>query len=323
MASFNQTGMIYPLSFFPGYFYTKKRYDNMTEMEVPPSVTRASQAQQGSMDTSILFLGEIQPPDKIPVVSAGLRDQIKSAPAVVVNLEAPLSARYRKPLFAPPFPSFSMTVTAFRATLVALGITPSKCIVNLANNHAYDLGKQSLQTTTKHLLTLGCRVIGTRDHPSVMVSGVRIMGCTSRMNPLTHEHADTLVQPDDVPLYDNIPTIMYVHWGWEYYDEPDDQTRALAAHWCRPSTNIMAIIGHGPHLLQRVQVIGGRPVFYSLGDTVSHATMELGNPRSLSGALSVAVKNGALKGYTLMPILQGTRIADTPDSLRRFRAFYR
>jgi hypothetical protein len=294
----------------------------MTEMEVPAGARRATAATAGHAGHDILFLGEFQPPAAIPVVSHELRAQIRRAGVVVMNLESPLCVRSCTVVKTPLFPSFSMTVATFRRILAAYDISPNKCIVNLANNHAYDLGPTSLQRTTALLHKLGCRVIGTRKHPSVMVKGVRIMGCTARMNPTTYEHADTLIQPDDVPLHDGIPTIMYVHWGWEYYDEPDEQTAALATHWCRPSSNIVAVVGHGPHLLQRARLLHGRPVFYSLGDTTSQTDFHVGNPRSLSGVLFVAIKNGGLAGYSIAPVLEGRQIADTADSLRRFRAYF-
>jgi hypothetical protein len=319
--SFNQRGLIYPASFFPGYFYNRQRYNSMTEMEVP-SHGRPSPASAGRITDDILFLGEFQPPAVIPIVSPELRVRIRRATAIVINLEAPLCSRLCNLVKTPLFPSFRMPPTTFRHILAAYGITPSKCIVNLANNHAYDAGPASLVRTTRALREMGCRVIGTREYPSVTIKGIRIMGCTARMNPATHEQADTLVQPDDIPLHDGIPTIIYVHWGWEYYDEPDEQTKAMAAHWCRPQTNVIAIIGHGPHLLQRRQTIHGRPVFYSLGDTTSQTAFHVGNPRSLSGFLSLSAKNGRLHGYEIVPVLEGSRIADTADSLSRFRAYF-
>jgi poly-gamma-glutamate synthesis protein (capsule biosynthesis protein) len=317
MASFNQQGLIYPASFFPGYFFNRHRYNTMAEMEVPAGAGRAVTAAVGRDTHDILFLGEFQPPATIPAITPELRALIRQAKAIVLNLEAPLCARRCEPVKTPLFPSFQMTPATFRSILEAYSISPSKCIVNLANNHAYDLGPRSLARTTRLLHEMGCRVIGTREHPSVIVKGIRIIGCTARMNPSTHEHADTLVQPDDVPIHDRIPTIVYVHWGWEYYDEPDEQTRALAAHWCRPQTNVVAVVGHGPHLLQRMRAINGRPVFYSLGDTTSQTDFHLGNPRSLSAFVSVSPS-----GYAITPVLAGSRIADTADSLRRFHAYY-
>jgi hypothetical protein len=325
MVTFNQQGYIYPASFFPGYIYMKNRYNKMTTMEVPTGV-RAAPASRGRRDQTILFLGEFQSPEGYLTrrADAPIRRMVREAAAVVINLEAPLCLPNSRctPIQSPLFPAFAMTIQQFQSILKAYGIPPTKCIVNLANNHPYDLGAKSLTRTTEILHRLGCRVIGTRDHPSVTVKGVRIMGCTARMNPPTYEHADTLIQPDDVPLHDGIPTIVYVHWGWEYYDEPDDQTVALSEYWCRGQTNILGVVGHGPHLLQRMRTIQGRPVFYSLGDTVSREVFNAGNPRSLSGALQLSVQNKRLSGYAMHPILQSTRLADTPDSLRRFRAYY-
>jgi hypothetical protein len=71
----------------------------------------------------------------------------------------------------------------------------------------------------------GCAVIGARSRPHAMVGGVRFVGATSRLNPKAMLHGRHVVQPDEVPFEDGVPTVVYVHWGYEYMDEPDSQTQ--------------------------------------------------------------------------------------------------
>lgn len=80
--------------------------------------------------------------------------------------------------------------------------------------------------------------------------------------------------------------VVAIHWGvpngWtpEVYGELADYQRPLARTLVEAGAD--AVIGHHPHALHGVEMIDGRPVFYSLGNLLFHTLLErmpaLGRP---------------------------------------------
>jgi len=60
--------------------------------------------------------------------------------------------------------------------------------------------------------------------------------------------------------------VVYVHWGSEFLDWPDNRQRQ-AAEWL-VDNGADLIVGHHPHLVQKPERLHGKPVFYSLGNLV-------------------------------------------------------
>ncbi len=284
-----------------------------------------------------VFLGEFQPIGKMTVtVEPSVLAQIAGADHYILNLESTLcKAEPCHPSFS-LLPRFAITLDEFKRMIRPFRIPLTKLIVNIANNHSYDRGPDSIKITTKLLQSIGCQVIGTQADPYCTVGGVRIVGCTTKLNPLSMPHASELVQPDDPIFYESVATLPYVHWGWEYYEEPDPATVALSEKWmstrCNPSQKIVGIIGHGPHLLQKTVVLGdNHPCVYSLGDTLirSKRPVSKGNPRALSGILRVQLTEGKLSDFHMIPVLQEhttkkivLQDLNTDDSKARFAALY-
>jgi hypothetical protein len=59
--------------------------------------------------------------------------------------------------------------------------------------------------------------------------------------------------------------VAYPHWGGNY-----SRARAAQVKWGRRAieAGYDAVIGHGSHMAQRVDIVNGKPVFYSLGNFV-------------------------------------------------------
>lgn len=334
--SFNQKGFIYPVGFFPRYAMQMYRFSRMSAMPAPEiEKSHMLRLPFGRMlENRIVFMGEIQPlTSSVQLhVSSAIKNRLASAAYVVVNLESPLCREECSPKKS-MLPAFAMTTAEFARIMMSYGVKDfRRLIVTIANNHTFDRGDASAEETTAELERLGCKVIGTKARPSVMVGDTRIVGCTSRLNPLSTPYADKIIQPDDLPLHDTIPTIVYVHWGWEYYDDPDKDSVDLAKQWSGATgceTNIIGIVGHGPHLLQKVCDFGV-PCAFSLGDAIvrSKQALKATNPRALSMLLSVSVEDGRIVAMEGTPVLQSysadaknltVRVAETSDALARFK----
>lgn len=57
---------------------------------------------------------------------------------------------------------------------------------------------------------------------------------------------------------------VYVHWGLEHKEYPEDYEHTLAEGYVNAGADL--VIGSHPHCLQGVEYINGKPVFYSLGN---------------------------------------------------------
>ena len=332
--SFNQKGAIYPASFLPTYIKNNLRFSRMKKMSLPPLSVHYT-APPSTVKGNCVFLGEFQPIGaKKLKISCAIREQIADADHYVLNLESTLCAETPCRTSFSILPRFAITLAEFKDTLRPFGIPFEKLVVNIANNHSFDKGAASIETTTRLLKSLGCRVIGTKADPYYKIGGVRIVGCTTKLNPLSTPHASGLIQPDDPLFAEPTPTIPYVHWGWEYYEEPDPDTVALSQKWMSDDcykSSIIGIVGHGPHLLQKTASINDRPCVYSLGDTLvrSKRPVSKGNPRALSGILRVQLAGGTLSSFRMIPVLQehtkemiSLVSPDTDDARARFNALY-
>ncbi len=176
-------------------------------------------------------------------------------------------------------------------------------LVSLANNHAWDYGEAGLFETFVRLEKVGVPWVGagrTRDaaHAPVVLErhGQRLafVAVTGIWNQHLEPHpgkqriADA--QPADLeaaiaaaralPGVDRV--IVSYHGGDEYVDEPLPGTRALLIGALEAGAD--AVIGHHPHVVQRVELHAGRPIFYSLGNLLMR--MSSGKPWTEYGMLA-------------------------------------
>lgn len=77
-----------------------------------------------------------------------------------------------------------------------------------------------------------------------------------------------------------------LHWGIEYATEPNDRQREVAKALLVAGAN--AVVGHGPHVVQPLEWIDGKPVFYSIGNFL----FDQPDP---------ALSSGIVAGITLAP----------------------
>ena len=165
-------------------------------------------------------------------------------------------------------------------------------VINLANNHAMDMGKDGLYSTLDFLDTIQeLTVIGARkegESARIIIKNnisLGFLSYTYALNgfqlPSDNPNLVSLIDREKIkkeidelrPLCDFL--IVSVHWGEEYRLEPDNNQLGLAAFLAELDVDL--VIGHHPHVLQRTQIItrdNGREtyVIYSLGNFASQQT---------------------------------------------------
>ena len=246
-------------------------------------------------------------------IAPELMEEMKNSDIMMVNNEFPYSDR------GEPIPEKQFTFRAKPSSvsyLQDLGVD----IVSLANNHAYDYGEEALVDTLQVLEDAGIHYVGAgidaneaarpfyyivNDMKIAFVSATQV---ERNDNPDTKAATDTspgvfrcwngekLLQTVRETKENSDFVIVYVHWGTENEEEidwaQDKQSRELV------EAGADLIVGDHPHILQKVDIINGVPVFYSMGNFwFNSRTMD-------TGLLKVTISGKELESCQFLPCLQ-------------------
>ncbi len=204
-----------------------------------------------------------------------------------LNLEGPVTT-HEEPQIIPNKISFRFDPTKTLSILKQMHIDTA----SFANNHTNDQGKIGRTDTEDFLKNAGI-ASATISQSCVVRPGIdsKIALCSffDGGGFLNDEEAairiaDAKKQADFV--------VVSVHWGDEYSPEPTDRQKQLAQVFIDAGAN--AVIGHGPHVIQQMEVFGSVPVFYSVGNFLFDET----DPSRSSGlAVGLVFEPGQTLAY--------------------------
>jgi len=246
-----------------------------------------------------------------------IKSIIQSADLAFINQETPMAG---ESFGYSGYPAFN-SPQSLSKTHLETGFD----IVNLANNHAMDKGASGLYATLDHLNSIKeFTVIGARkEGPSARIitkNNITLgflsytYGLNGNTLPKDNPNLVSLIIRKKIeeevvslrPLCDFL--VVSMHWGDEYMLQPNKEQIDLAAFLA--SLNVDLIIGHHPHVLQRVETLA-RPdgketiCYYSLGNFVSHqrereriigALLALTFVKQFTGELSII-------NYGIIPVI--------------------
>ena len=214
------------------------------------------------------------------VLDGELRRVIDESDIFMVNQEFPFSGRGT----AAPDKQFTFRLPPEKVSMFGeMGID----IVTLANNHALDFGTDALVDTLDTLDGAGIPHVGAgrnldeaKEPVLLEVKGKTIgfLGA-SRVIPEGSWNA-TSTRPGMLTTYDPAALVaeikklrercdylvVYVHWGIERDERPQDYQRALGQQYIDAGADL--VIGSHPHVLQGLEYYKGKPIVYSLGNFV-------------------------------------------------------
>jgi Bacterial capsule synthesis protein PGA_cap len=213
------------------------------------------------------------------IVAADIVEEMNHADLTMVNEEFPFSSRGT----AAEDKQFTFRIDPGRINVFQdLGID----IVTLANNHVLDYGQEALTDTFETLDNAGIQYVGAgnnyeeaKQRRDFELNGKKIgILAASRVLPVPSWAAGT--SPGVFSTYD--PTglveeiknadqncdfvVVYVHWGIEKDEYPQEYQRELAKKYIDAGADI--IIGAHPHVLQGIEYYNEKPIIYSLGNFV-------------------------------------------------------
>ena len=158
-------------------------------------------------------------------------------------------------------------------------------VVSLANNHASDYGPAALTETMDVLAHSGVTYIGAGANPAAarrpanrVIKGVKVslLAYTYRFHMVVEAQekrpgvaiaSSEQIQADvkKAKKWADVVIVSF-HWGWEYSDHPDAETRKLAHLTVEAGADL--VIGHHPHVIQGVEAYKGGLICYSLGNFI-------------------------------------------------------
>jgi poly-gamma-glutamate capsule biosynthesis protein CapA/YwtB (metallophosphatase superfamily) len=215
----------------------------------------------------------------------GLRPLLDGADLVVANLEGPITGPVDRSAKAPaPGARRRWWMRSDPGAAEALARAGVR-VVSLANNHVMDFGEEGLVRTLEALRDAGITACGAgagADAASraavVEAGGVRV-GFVAAMQEYRMYVAEDAyardgragpalleverLSADAAALRGRCDAVVaLVHWGRNYRPRTAEQRRLARA--CAPAFDL--VVGHHPHVPQRMRIIAGTPVLYSLGN---------------------------------------------------------
>lgn len=263
-----------------------------------------------------------------------LADTGTSTKCLLRPSKAELRKRAAKPGAPAPAPATRPNCYAFRTPtmlaprLVEAGFTH----MNLANNHANDLGPAGRQSTEETLRGLGIRLYGPLGQISVdtvkrgdSLTTVGLVGFATypyAYNLLDIERSAAVI--DSIrPLVDLL--VVTFHGGAEgvkalrtseVAESLGREPRGDLRRWARAviDAGADAVIGHGPHVLRGIEFYRGRMIAYSLGNFATYRGFNVSGPLGVTGVLQLEFSGSRTLGAArLVPMLQLPRQGPFPD----------
>lgn len=260
------------------------------QVENTENIAETEEEQESGEITTIVFAGDVLIAAAMEqyfdtegvgrIVSEELLTEMLNADICMVNNEFQFSNR-GTPMEDKQF-TFQ-TDPKYVQILLDMGVD----IVSLANNHSLDFGAEALQDTFATLDEAWILYAGAGDTKEraeqlqvIEVNGQKIgFLAATRVIPVSEWNIE-YGQPGLFAAYDDTRLTecireakkecdfltVYVHWGIEREAYPQEYQRDIAKNCFAAGADL--VIGAHPHVLQGIEFIEGKPVFYSLGNYV-------------------------------------------------------
>jgi len=194
---------------------------------------------------------------------------LRGVDVVFANLEGPLVENVQEN-------SVDESKFTFRPKVLEAVRWSQLNLLSLANNHIMDSGKESLEETIDWLRKYQINFVGsplaafansTNIKNSYFSSEQTVFLAFNRVLPYI-DYQIEIIKKIKKTRQSNLEKIIIVsiHWGNEYESISSAAQRDLAQQIIAAGADI--IVGHHPHVVQEIELIQGRPVFYSLGNFI-------------------------------------------------------
>ncbi len=263
------------------------------------------------------------------LADTGSSTKCLAPPARRGTRKEPVKARGPKPQPATRPNCYAFrTPTMLAPRLVEAGFTH----MNLANNHANDLGPAGRESTDEALLALGVRLYGPLGEISVdTVRRGESLTTVALVGFATYPYAYNLLDIErSAAVVDSIRPgvdllLVTFHGGTEginalHTSEAAEslgrEPRGDLRRWARAviDAGADAVIGHGPHVLRGMEFYRDRLIAYSLGNFATYRGFNVSGPRGITAVLQLEFsEERRLQIARLVPMMQLPRQGPFPD----------
>lgn len=244
---------------------------------------------------------------------------LRQAAAVFINLECAVTD------WGEPVPGKRFCFRTDSKNVAALRVAGVRA-ASLANNHIMDFGDTGLLETIANLDRAGIAHAGAgrnlaeaRRPAEFEVAGLRVAFIAATDNQPDWEATEDRpgifyvpVEPADPRFADLLGLVRTVrsradlvvvslHWGPNWGYDPPAAHRAAARKLIEHGADI--IFGHSAHVFRGIEVIAGRPVFYSCGDFVDDYAVDEVERNDWSFIFEVHLEGPRVKKVALIPTI--------------------
>jgi poly-gamma-glutamate synthesis protein (capsule biosynthesis protein) len=318
---------------------TAKEYpnENMNENNNEGKEKADKTEDKNTDDIVMLFTGDIYLSDFIlnqynkkgidGILSESIQEEFQKAHMVMVNEEFPFSNRGSKAEDKQfTFRIDPKYVQIFKDMMIN--------VVTLGNNHVLDYGTEALQDTFTTLQGVDIQYVGAGNNLKearetkyfdMGEKTIAVLGA-SRVIPVTDWNAGEnkpglFTTYDPTALIAEIETakaqsdyvIVYVHWGIEKKNHPEEYQRKMARQYIDAGADL--VVGSHPHVLQGVEYYKDKPIIYSLGNFMFYSNI----PQT--ALLKVTLQEGELPKVEVLPAKAEngkTIIIEDPKEIKEF-----
>ena len=265
-----------------------------TSSDEDPTISTSAEQQTGGA-VKLVFAGDMDFDDRytnmialrsrsngiLDCIGSTLVERMRNADICMINNEFPYSDR-GTPLANKKFTFRAKPETAEFLSLLGIDI------VSLANNHAYDHGKDALLDTFDTLTSNGIRYVGAGKNLSEAMTPQYFTINGTVISIVAATQIERSLPPDTVEATESSPgvlrtldpekfvsviknakansdvCIVFVHWGSENKSDFESSQAELANAYVDAGADV--ILGAHPHVLQGFDYIGDVPVLYSMGN---------------------------------------------------------
>lgn len=144
-------------------------------------------------------------------------------------------------------------------------------VVNLANNHLGNQGKQGIEQTASYLQKAGIVYSGIENNPQYLEVGgmtFAFLGYDDiESQPgVSRADTDTIVEEIQTARSHADVVIVQFHWGVEYVSQPTDRQKQLGKLAIDSGADL--VIGNHPHWIQPVQIYKDKLITYAHGNFI-------------------------------------------------------
>lgn len=270
-------------------------------------------------EASMLFAGDVMLSRSVGALMAEknnykwpfelISDFLSNADFAFVNLETPISNRGIK----------VGSIYSFRSDpRVIEGLTYAGVdLVSVANNHAWDYGREAFVDTLDYLSVASISYVGGgRSYEEAHAGVIKTIGNTEvgflAYTNLLPKSLSATKDGAGVAIYDKAQMVQDVtalkavsdivvvsfHWGEEYQQTHNALQEQIAHDSIDAGADL--IIGHHPHVVQDVGEYKGRFIVYSLGNFVFDQNF---STETMSGlVVRVRLKDNQISGLDKIPV---------------------